>query len=107
MGAVELVEHWPQMSPTVGELARRADASERTLRSVFVKYLGMPPYQYLIARRLNHARQLLLESDSDELSVREVAAKVGFWDFGRFAGKYRRLFGELPSETLRRKQTGT
>ena len=36
-----------------------------------------------------------LDSDS-------IAADFGFWEFGRFSGQYRRLFGELPSETLRR-----
>ncbi len=105
--AVELLAEWPHMSPTVSELARRLDVSERSLRSIFVDYLGMSPYQYLLARRLNHARQLLLNSDRDELTIGEAAAEVGFWDCGRFAAKYRRLFGELPSETLRRKQSAT
>jgi len=34
--------------------------------------------------------------------VTEILAGMGIWEFGRFAGRYRRHFGELPSETLRR-----
>ncbi|MFD2500918.1 hypothetical protein ACFSTI_21320 [Rhizorhabdus histidinilytica] len=32
----------------------------------------------------------------------EIACRWGFYQFGRFAAQYRRLFGELPSETLRK-----
>ncbi len=104
--ALNLIEQWPHMSPTVRELARGVGVSERTLRSAFADCLGTSPYQYLVARRMSRARQLLLDNDRNELSVRSAAAKVGFWDVGRFAGKYRRLFAELPSETVRRKRTG-
>lgn len=33
-------------------------------------------------------------------TVADVLLQHGEWQFGRFAARYRRLFGELPSETL-------
>jgi transcriptional regulator GlxA family with amidase domain len=56
---------------------------------------------------LNRARQALLASDSEEDKVTVIAAKLGFTELGRFAVRYRELFGERPSETLRRQKRAT
>jgi AraC-like DNA-binding protein len=53
---------------------------------------------------LNRARQALLASDSEEDKVTAIAAKLGFTELGRFAVRYRELFGESPSETLHRQK---
>ena len=33
-------------------------------------------------------------------TVQEIAQRWGFWHTGEFAADYRRLFGELPSQTF-------
>lgn len=43
-----------------------------------------------------------LRDSIDEHGVQEVAARWGFWHLSRFASDYRTLFGESPSQTLRR-----
>jgi hypothetical protein len=35
----------------------------------------------------------------EEVSVADVLLQHGEWEFGRFAARYRRLLGELPSDT--------
>jgi AraC family ethanolamine operon transcriptional activator len=85
---------------TIEDLTSVADVSERTLRSVFLEYFGLPPMQYLLARRLHRVRNALQAGAPAVTTVTAVAAKFGFWHFGRFAGQYRRLFGESPSATL-------
>lgn len=86
----------------VSELAAQVGVSERTLRRVFNMYYGVGPRKYLFVRQLNKVRRNLLVSDSDETTVTDVLTRWGVWEFGRFSGRYKRQFGELPSETLRR-----
>lgn len=99
--AMEMAEDSPGLSLPVEELAARAGVSDRTLRTAFLEYFGVPPKSYLQLRRLHRARAALRGAASDSMTVGAVAARFGFWDFSRFADRYRRVFGELPSETLR------
>jgi AraC-like DNA-binding protein len=84
----------------IPELCKAIGASERTLRICCQEHIGMSPKRYLLLRRMNFARQALRRSDQAETTVTEIATRYGFWSFGRFAGEYRLLFGELPSTTL-------
>ncbi len=59
----------------------------------------MSPKQYLLLRRMHLARRALRDSAPGETTVTDIATRHGFWQFGRFAGEYRSLFGEAPSTT--------
>ncbi len=87
---------------SVEQLASAAGVSERTLRDAFQSYFGAAPVQYLNRRTLHQVRRALKAADPSRTTVTEVAAQFGVWHFGRFSRDYRFLFGELPSETLRK-----
>ena len=103
--AAELIEESLDRSQSVSGIAQALDVSERTLLTAFQSRFGTTPRQFIRAMRLNHARALLRQANYPEKLVQDIAAKCGFWDFGRFAAKYKQLFGEYPSETAR-KATG-
>jgi AraC family transcriptional regulator, ethanolamine operon transcriptional activator len=84
----------------IPELCTSIGASHRTLLACCQEQLGMSVKRYLLLRRMNLARRRLRESASTATTVTEIAARCGFWEFGRFAGEYKLLFGELPSTTL-------
>ena len=88
---------------TVSELATAADVSERTLRKAFNEYFGVGPVRYLQLRNLHRIYRTLRASEPDETSVSRVLMEHGEWEFGRVSGRYRQLFGERPSETLKRR----
>jgi AraC family ethanolamine operon transcriptional activator len=82
------------------DLCREFDVSERTLRYAFQEVRGLSPMAYFQARRLNAVRQELKAAPTGTATVQEIAQRWGFWHSGEFASAYRRLFGELPSQTF-------
>jgi AraC family ethanolamine operon transcriptional activator len=54
---------------------------------------------YFKTSRLNEVRQELKVAPAGT-TVREIAQHWGFRHTGEFAADYRRLFGELPSQTV-------
>ena len=86
---------------TLAELASACAAAERTLLKQFQRFVGVPPLAYLRRLRLNSARQELMKADCRE-AISDIAIRCGYPHFGRFAGDYRRLFGESPSGTRNR-----
>jgi AraC family ethanolamine operon transcriptional activator len=81
------------------DLCRELGVSERTLHYAFQEVRGLSPMAYFRACRLNAVRQEL-KTAPDTATVHEIARRWGFWHTGEFAADYRRLFGELPSQTL-------
>ena len=79
----------------------------RTLQRIFHETVGMGPAHYMAARKLAKARAALLTADPSATSVTTIACDYGFCELGRFAGAYRRMFGEKPSETLYRRRRET
>lgn len=90
---------------TVEDLCRELRVSRRTLQYGFREVLRLNPVGYLRALRLNGTRRAL-RSPVHGTTVQDVAARWGFWHLSHFACDYRRMFGELPSETLHRAGNG-
>jgi AraC family transcriptional regulator, ethanolamine operon transcriptional activator len=87
----------------VSDLCRVAAVSERTLEYAFKEVMGLTPVTYLIRVRLHRVRQALLAANQGSTTVSTEALNWGFWHFGEFSRAYKDCFGELPSDTLRRK----
>ncbi len=107
---VKQVEAWARDNPTtpicLDDLCRIAFASRRSLMRGFREHLGMGPMSYLKLRRLHGTHAALLRHDPQSVSVQKLAAEWGFHNAGHFARDYRRQFGELPLQTLRRASVG-
>jgi AraC family ethanolamine operon transcriptional activator len=87
---------------TVDELCHVAGTSRRTIEYAFQDYFGTSPKRFLKALRLNAARNDLLRGDCGSAQVAEIATGWGFNHMGQFSTDYRHMFGERPSDTLRR-----
>lgn len=86
----------------ISQLTTALRVSRRSLERAFDEVLAISPGRYLRNKRLCEARILLRERAGRPTTVADVAFMLGFSDFGRFSGYYRSLFGENPSDTLKR-----
>ena len=84
------------------DIVAAAGVPTRTLYNGFQRFRGAGPMQWLRIQRLERARLDLADPSNSALTVTDVANRYGASNFGRFARAYLELFGELPSETLRR-----
>lgn len=83
----------------ISRLASEVGVSRRALEYAFHEEVGFGPAHYIQRLRLNAVRQALA---GQEGPIGDVTARFGIWHLSRFAAQYKDLFGELPSETLRR-----
>lgn len=77
---------------TLDELARELGTHPSHLVRVFGREYGLPPHRYVVARRLDRARRLLL----DGVPIAEVAVATGFHDQSHLTRHFRALLGTTP-----------
>ena len=86
----------------MGELCMVGGLSRRGLEYLFMELAGVQVGTFLHRLRLQGARRELLATRPGHGSVKLCALNWGFWHLGRFAAEYRVLFGENPSDTLKK-----
>ncbi|MEA4824592.1 MAG: helix-turn-helix domain-containing protein [Clostridiaceae bacterium] len=86
--------HFDDSSLCASSMADEFGMSEKYLFNIFKKKTGYSPVSYLQYIRMRHATELLCR---DDMSVQEIAEKVGFSNFGTFYKAFKRQFGIAPS----------
>jgi AraC family transcriptional regulator len=79
---------------TLQALAQLTELSIFHFSRVFKQYFGLPPYQYVLLRRLERAHQLVINSS---LTLTEISAQCGFSAPAQFSTYFRRHYGQPPS----------
>lgn len=84
---------------TLTALAKQANWSVAHFSEEFRRYYGTSPIDYIISMRMNHAAYLL---EDINLSVTEVASRVGYENIYHFSKLFKRRFGASPRNSRRR-----
>lgn len=99
---IDTVNAEPAIPKSISKLCDIVAVSERTLRNIFYEQFSVSPKKFINFYRLNTVRNVLIRNDSSVVNVADIANAFGFWHLGQFARDYHRLFGELPSETIKK-----
>ena len=81
------------------DLAEIANVSARSIYNGFANAFSTTPRKYIKDRKLKRIRDELISGSARNIT--EVAFSYGLMHLGRFSSDYKKLFGELPSETKR------
>jgi len=87
---------------TLQDLCAAVGRKSRTLQFAFSAVYGISPMTYLKLQRLHGVRYQLQTANPKTKTVVGIATNWGFWHMGHFSRDYQRMFGETPSQTLKR-----
>lgn len=93
---IDYIEKNYRQPITLADLAKLIDVSENYVGIYFKKHTGMRFADFLVKTRLFHGSRLLRQTN---LSVKEVAFRVGFRSPEYFCRLYKNAFGVPPSKS--------
>jgi AraC-like DNA-binding protein len=85
----------------LGDIANATGVCSRLLQKAFSCHCGCSPMRFVTLARLHQVRQELTQASTNTKIV-DVMMQYQFTQGGKFAKEYHQLFGEKPSETLKR-----
>lgn len=80
---------------TIEQLSQKFEISTTALKKCFRGVYGTSVYSYLRTYRLQVAQKLLLET---ELSVTDIASKIGYENPNKFTSAFKETYGSSPTE---------
>ena len=89
----------------IDDIAAAAGVSRRTLSRAFLDVLEESPQAHVIRLRLHRIRSDLVRARAQRIA--EASNRWAVGELGRMSGRYKAMFGELPSETARLRNTRT
>ncbi|SLN73155.1 HTH-type transcriptional activator RhaS [Roseovarius albus] len=97
--ASEIMVNHEEDNIPMTQVCQEAGVSLRCLQRGFKERFGVGPKTYHKNLRLMRVRSELLEANPSS-TVSDIANAYGFWHMGQFAKDYRKLFNELPSDSV-------
>jgi AraC family transcriptional regulator len=92
--ALDFIEQNVGQDIGLDELASNSDMTPHYFCRAFRKSVGMPPYRYLVRRRIERSKELLISTDND---VTDIALELGFSSHAHFCNTFRNVVDCSPS----------
>ncbi|MCM2681087.1 DNA-3-methyladenine glycosylase 2 family protein [Echinimonas agarilytica] len=98
--AIHLIDGGVLQQHSLVHLAQRLGISERYLRRLFQRYVGLPPKRYALMKQLMFAKKLLHDS---QLPIQDIALACGFGSVRRFNDAFKKTLRLTPTQIRRQK----
>jgi AraC-like DNA-binding protein len=89
------IQHHLDEPLTLTQLARYAGYSPYYFTRIFKEVMGISPFYYISALRMQKAKMLLLQTD---FSIRDIALEIGQQSLGTFTTQFTKRIGVTPSK---------
>ena len=99
--ARDLLHVYRGEASNIANLAKELGISERLLHHAFKKNYGVTPKKYLLNLRMHSVKQELLLADPTT-TIASIIQKYHFYNQSTFTQAYKEMFGELPSDILKK-----
>lgn len=93
--AIELMDEHFLTPPSLEDIAETVHLAPNYFHRKFTEIFHLTPFEYMLRKRMNTARQLLAGTD---LNVKQVAARVGYDNAFYFSRLFTKNFGISPSQ---------
>ena len=95
--------HFQDPEISMSAIAESFDLSTTRLSTAFKERMHMSPLDYLSLLRAEAAKKLLRETD---MPVREIGVRVGYYDPGSFARRFKQITGLTPVQYRKGQEAG-
>lgn len=85
---------------SVADTLRQSGYSKDHIRRMFIAATQISPQEYLTNIRIAHAKKLLEQNNSNQLSVADIGAMSGYYDAKYFSRIFKKVTGVSPTQYL-------
>jgi YesN/AraC family two-component response regulator len=79
----------------VKQLAQMTKWKSQYFQRLFTKYMSVTPYQYILNKKIEKTKALLVETD---IRTRQISFEMGFASHSNFCYNFKKITGETPQE---------
>lgn len=91
--ACRLIELNIMENPNARDIARKLNVSYESFRKLFKARKGISPHEYIIRKRVDTAKTMLLQKKD----ISDIAAELGYCDSFAFSKQFKKISGVSPS----------
>lgn len=82
---------------TIDRIAAELNITPRYIRRLFARHIGVSPSRYILGKRIEHAKELLVNTD---MTLKEISSHCGFSSGRHLCACFTRVMGYRPSKHL-------